>query len=255
MFFLLSKIFDFISNPAFWILLCLIPAYFLKKPVLKKRFLGLGLLLLIIFTNPWVTNQFLSWWEVPPIKSASIKEPYDVAIVLGGCMRYYDSTTDRVVYGSSVDRLIQAIQLYHEGKTKMILLSGGSGYISFPEWREAIYLAKVLKQSCIPDSAVIIEKTSRNTRENAVESAKFLKSGKYGQRFLLITSGTHMNRSLACFKKAGIIAEPYAVDSRSGSGIHTPDKIIVPDTDHLNSWDVLFHEWFGMVMYRIAGYV
>ena len=122
-------------------------------------------------------------------------------------MRYYDSNTKRVVYGSSVDRLIQAIALYHNGKVRKILLSGGSGYISFPEWRESVYLAEVLEQSCIPDSSIIIEKNSRNTRENAVESAKILGNGKYGQRFLLITSGTHMKRSLACFKKAGLIPD------------------------------------------------
>ncbi len=255
MFFLLSKIFDFITNPVFWVLACLALALFLKKPLLKKRFLVSSILLLVIFSNPWITNRFLLWWEIPPFDSTKITEPYDVAVVLGGCMRYFDSNTNRVVYGNSVDRLLQAIELYQEKKVKKILLSGGSGYISFPEWREAIYLAEVLKKSCVPDSDIIIEKTSRNTRENAIESAKILQTGKYGQKFLLITSGTHMIRSLACFKKVGLNLDPYSVDGRAGIGIYTLDKLIKPDSDNLTSWDVMLHEWMGMVMYRVAGYI
>lgn len=222
---------------------------------MKKRFLGAGLLLLILFSNPWITNRFLLWWEISPVNAITIKEPYDVGVVLGGCMRYYDNNTNRVVYGNSVDRLLQAIDLYKKGKIKKILLSGGSGYISFPEWRESIYLAAVLQQSCIPDSAVIIEKESRNTRENAVETAKILKGGKFGQRFLLITSGTHMIRSLACFKKAGITLDPYAVDGRGGPGIYALDKLIKPDSDNLTDWDAMLHEWMGMLTYKIAGYI
>ena len=255
MFFLISKIFDFITNPVFWVLAGLVLALFLKKPLLKKRFLVATLILLALFSNPWITNRLLLWWEIPPTNSEKITDPYDVAVVLGGCMRYFDSNTNRVVYGSSVDRLLQAIDLYQEKKVKKILLSGGSGYLSFPEWREAVYLADVLKKSGIPDSAIIIEKTSRNTRENAVESAKILQTGKYGKRFLLVTSGTHMIRSLACFKKEGLTLHPYSVDGRAGLGIYTLDKIIVPDSDNLISWDVLMHEWMGMIMYKFAGYI
>lgn len=255
MFFLLSKIFDFITNPIFWIIICLFASFFFKKEVLKHRFRVAGLVLILFFSNPWITNKVLLWWEITPINSASITSPYDVGVVLGGCMRYFDNNTQRVVYGSSVDRLIQAIQLYHQGKIKKILLSGGSGYISFPEWREAVYLAEVVHQSCIPDSAIIIEKTSRNTRENAVESAKILHEGNYGQRILLITSATHMKRSQACFNKAGIHADSFAVDSRAGIGIYTLDKLIVPDCDNLGNWDVMIHEWIGMLMYKMAGYI
>ena len=255
MFFLISKIFDFITNPVFWVLVCLLAALFVKRPLLKKRFSIAGILLLVFFSNPWITNRFLLCWEIPSINASVITKPYDVGIVLGGCMRFYDNTTKRVVYGSSVDRLLQAIDLYQIGKIKKILLSGGSGYLQYPEWQEAIYLADVLKKCSIPDSAIIIEKVSRNTRENAVETAAILKNGNYGNRFLLITSGTHMIRSIACFKKVGIPVDPYPVDGRSGADVYTLDKIIKPDSDNISSWDVMIHEWLGIITYKMAGYI
>ncbi|MEP7264322.1 MAG: YdcF family protein [Bacteroidota bacterium] len=255
MFFVASKILDFITNPLSWILITLLLSVFLKKPGLKKRFLLATVFMLLFFSNPWITNKAISAWEIDPINSNSITEIYDVGIVLGGSMRYYDNTTQRVVYSSSVDRLLQTIDLYHRGKIKKILLSGGSGYVNFPDWKESVFLKKVLEQCNIPEGDILMENNSRNTRENALESAAVLKSGTYGNRFLLITSATHMRRSLACFDKVGLKPDPYAVDVRSGVDMYTLDKLIIPDTENISNWDILIHEWLGMLMYKMAGYI
>ena len=211
--------------------------------------------MLLFFTNPFIINQVLQYWETPSTNASTIKEPYDVGIVLGGSMRYYNAETERVVYGSSVDRMLQAIVLYQDKKIKKILLSGGSGYVLLKDWREATWLAQVLYKCCIPKEDVIIEKESRNTYENATYTASILKPGSYGKNFLLITSATHIRRSLMCFDKAGLAVTPFPVDERSGKGLYTPDKIIIPNADHINDWDVLIHEWIGIVTYKIAGYI
>ena len=255
MFFIASKILNGLVNPTVWIILCLLIGLMLRSEKKRKRFLSMGIIMLLVFTNPFIVNCLLQWWEIPGIKSSSINEPYDVGIVLGGSMRYYNSETERVVYGSSVDRVLQAIQLYHEKKIKKILLSGGSGYVVFKDWKEAAWLGNVLEKSCVPKEDIILENESRNTYENASFSTALLKSGKYGNRFLLITSATHIRRSLKCFQHAGLKVFPYAVDERSGKGIYTPDKIIVPDSENLSSWDVLIHEWAGMLTYTLAGYI
>ncbi len=236
-------------------MIALLLGVFLKKPALKKRMLLTGIFMLLFFSNPWFANKAISAWEITPVAGSSLNGIYDVGIVLGGSMRYYDNTTKRVVYSSSVDRLIQAIDLYHQGKIKKILLSGGSGYVSYPEWKESVFLEKVLQQCNIPQENIITEINSRNTRENAVEATAILKDGKYGTRFLLITSATHMRRSLACFKKAGLTTDPYSVDARSGVEMYTPDKLLKPDSENISNWDILIHEWLGMLMYRIAGYI
>jgi uncharacterized SAM-binding protein YcdF (DUF218 family) len=254
-FFILSKIFDFITNPVFWVLLCLALALFLKKDRIRRKMLWAAFLMLLFFSNPWITNKVLRSWEVHPFNAARITEPYDVGIVLGGSMRYYDNESKRVVYGTSVDRLLQAIKLYHDGKIKKILLSGGSGFIMYPEWREAVFLSEVLYKCKVDSHDVLLERNSRNTRENAVATASILKGGQFGKRFLLMTSASHMRRSLACFEKAGLDAAPFPVDPLSGVQMYTLDKIIKPDSDNLSNWDALLHEWLGMVMYGIAGYI
>ena len=238
-----------------WIVACFLLAWFVRNEKKRKQFFLAGLLLLLILSNPFIVNRILQWWEVPSVNSSSITLPYDVGIVLGGSMRYYNNETQRVVYGSSVDRVLQAIQLYHDKKIKKILLSGGSGYVLMPDWKEAAWLAQMIYKCGIPEEDVIVENESRNTYENAVFAARILKTNQYGNRFLLITSATHMRRSLLCFEKAALTVEPYPVDERSGKGIYTPDKIIVPDVENINNWDTLIHEWLGMISYKLAGYI
>lgn len=211
-------------------------------------------MILLIFSNPWIITQVIYAWEVPARKSETMKEPYDVGIVLGGSMRYYDPDLNRVVYSSSVDRLLQALQLYHDGKIRKILLSGGSGFVNFQEWKESGLIAKVLLKSGVPEEDILLENHSRNTYENAVQSAEMLRVGKYGQRFLLITSAFHMRRSLLCFEKAKLKVDPFSVDLRSAIHIKTLDRIIQPDAECFVQWDLLIHEWVGIVMYKLMGY-
>ena len=136
-------------------------------------------------------------------------------------MRYYDQQAKRVVYSTSVDRLLQAMELYHSGKIKKILLTGGSGFVNFQDWKESGLIAKVLLKSGVKQEDIILENNSRNTYENAEMSAVILKQHYPNARCILITSAFHMRRSLACFAKAGITMDPFSVDVR-----YVPRKII-----------------------------
>ena len=255
MFFILSKIFDCIVTPLFWVMICFLAGLLTKKVILKKRLLWISFWILIIFTNPWIVGNVMRAWEIPARAEETITLPYDVGIVLGGSMRYFDIDSKRVVYSSSVDRMLQALELYHDGKIRKILLSGGSGYINFQDWKESALIADVLLKSGVKKEDLILENNSRNTYENAIFSADILKHGNYGKRYLLITSAFHMRRSVACFNKAGISTDTFSADTKFPDHIHTLDKIIEPGAEYLWLWDALIHEWVGMFMYRLAGYI
>ena len=222
----------------------------------KKRrlFFIYALGLLLFFTNPFIINLVMQAWEVPSRPAKSIALPYEGGIVLGGAMRYYNSTMERPVYGSSVDRLMQTIVLYQEGKIRKIVLVGGSGLVLMQDPKESEILYQLLVKMNIPAEDIIVEKHSRNTYENAINTAAILRSGQNNGKFLLITSGYHMRRSLACFEKAGFQVDPYPVDEHSGKPEFTPDKLFLPEAANLETWDLLLHEWVGYIMYKLAGY-
>lgn len=121
--------------------------------------------------------------------------------------------------------------------------------------KESDIIVKVLLQSGIPMNDIIIENQSRNTYENAIFSTEILHQNFPDSKVLLITSAFHMRRSLACFRKAGMILDPYPVDKKARHETITPDRIFLPDPGCLIYWDILIHEWIGMVTYKIQGYI
>jgi uncharacterized SAM-binding protein YcdF (DUF218 family) len=255
MFFSFSKIFEFLLMPVTWILVILIWGMFRQKSGFGRRLLISALTMLLFFTNPFIVNRVMNAWEVKPYSSGQIREPYDIGILLGGSMRYYNDVLERPVYSNSVDRLLQTIELYHEGKIRKVLLSGGSGRLSRPLEKESPIIQKVLVNGGVKPDDIILESESRNTRENALYSAEIIKKEYPGARTLLITSAWHMRRSVACFSAAGLDPVPFPVDERAGQGGWTPDRLIIPSVSSLQDWNTLIHEWFGCIMYELAGYI
>ena len=75
---------------------------------------------------------------------------------------------------------------------------------------------------------------------------------KSGERWLLVTSGYHMPRSIGAFRKAGFDVEAYPVDYRTGG----PGDLLVPFGDvsgGLSRTDTAAREWIGLLMYRLSG--
>ena len=139
--------------------------------------------------------------------------------------------------------------------TKKIIFTGGSGSIEFPEKKEGIYVKKYLSSIHVPDSAMIFESESKNTYENAVYTKKILDSLNLKGNFLLVTSGYHMPRAMAVFKKAGFTnLSPYITNRSSGLRRFTFDHLFIPNPGALIGLDMLIHEWIGYLTYKLKGY-
>jgi uncharacterized SAM-binding protein YcdF (DUF218 family) len=115
-----------------------------------------------------------------------------------------------VVLGCRVDRGGKAsaalnrrvdcgIRLFHEGAAPLLVLSGGgAGPISEAEVMRRAALARG-----VPEIALLTEPTSRNTFENANETARLL--GSRGLRsVLLVSHRAHLPRARLLFRLAGL---------------------------------------------------
>jgi uncharacterized SAM-binding protein YcdF (DUF218 family) len=204
--------------------------------------------------NSFLVGQLNNWWETKPIDDKTLPN-YNVAIVLGG-ISYYDTNLKRIHFQRSSDRIFHALALYKQGKVNKIFISGGAAYISKPYETEAIFLKEYLVKIGVPDSVVIIECKSRNTYENAVESKSELsKLGLFNnkQKFLLITSGYHMPRAFACYKKQGFNLDAFSVDGSAGKHELQLDELLIPNFNSFQNWDLLIHEWIGFTAYFFSG--
>jgi len=120
--------------------------------------------------------------------------------------------------GDTNARTDEAIGLYQQGWAPLIIFSGAAQDPSGPSNAQAMR-SRALRQG-VPNDAILIEEFSRNTAENAANTAKFIAERDL-QRILLVTSGYHQRRaSLEFAAKLGpqvsIVNHPVARDKQWG---------------------------------------
>lgn len=209
----------------------------------------------VFFTNTVIFSEFCGLWEVPPSSIDKI-EHHDVAIVLGG-MFEYNADTDGISIRRQGDRLIQAMTLYKSGKVDKLLITGDSGYLTDRGLHEAKQVKELLLLWGIPENDILTEEASVNTHENALNTAKLLKqSYPHIESYILVTSGIHMKRALACFEHEGLSCTPFSTDLYSNQkGNYYWDQYIIPNVGNLEVWNKLLKETVGYLSYSIAGYL
>jgi uncharacterized SAM-binding protein YcdF (DUF218 family) len=254
MFFFLSKVLTFFFSPLVWFFVLIIWAKKTEIAGRRKRLQIISFTMLYLCSNSFVVDEIARAWEPETPDYYMMDTKYDVAIVLGGIGRI-DERQNRFDFQYSADRLFQTLELYHKGRVKQILFSGGSGSIRFPEHKEGVYVKKYLNSIKIPDSSLIMETNSKNTYENAIFSKKILDSLHFNGSILLVTSAYHIPRSMAVFKKAGFTnLTPYCTNRISGPRRFDWDHCLIPNADALFTLQYFIHEWIGYAAYKVKGY-
>jgi uncharacterized SAM-binding protein YcdF (DUF218 family) len=113
------------------------------------------------------------------------------------------------------------------------------------EWQVARSL--LIGAGLAPDR-IRFEGQSRNTCESA-RNTRALVDPQAAQRWLLVTSASHMPRSVGCFRAVGWDVIAYPTDFQRG-----PTAWHFGLVDNLGDLDLAAHEWLGLVYYRLRGY-
>ncbi len=254
MFFILSKTVGYLARPLVVILLLFLASIVMRSKVWKRRFFIAALACLLFCSNEFISNEIMRLWELPPTRFADITRTYEVGILLTGVTKSNFDPTDRVYFQRSSDRVTHSLQLYKLGHIKKILISGGSGTLT-ERTKEADDLSLVLQMMGVPKEDLIIENQSDNTYQSAIAVKKMIENVYAPDECLLITSGYHMRRSRACFRKVGYDMDTFSVDFLSNKRTFAPDVLIVPKVESIFIWQVLIKEWVGMIAYKAAGYI
>ena len=245
MFYIASKLLAFLSKPIIWVFILLICSLIFKSK--RRKILLFLLITFYFFTNSFIADSCSRLWEIPRFHPT---ETYDVGIVLGG-IADYDNITQAHNFNKHADRLMDAEQLYHQGIIEKIMLSGGSGWLFNDGYIEANAIRDYLLLNQIPSEDILIENTSRNTKENAFNSAKVLQKEYSNGKFLLITSANHMRRAQFCFEKANIKTTAFPTDCTTSYTNFRIEYLFLPRVEALEVWENLIHEWIGYIIYRI----
>ncbi|PRY07398.1 uncharacterized SAM-binding protein YcdF (DUF218 family) [Pontibacter ummariensis] len=253
MFFILSKTLHFLLMPFIWVLLLLIFAALLRSAKWRRLSLVGALGILFLFSNPFLANEAWRAWEVEAMPVEDVKH-YDVAVILTGVTAFREDIPDRIHTHKGADRFLHPLQLYRMGKIDKFLIAGGSGRVLAGAVAEAEQIERVLLLANVPKEDILIEGNSRNTRENAKNTAKLVEQHPEWKNLLLVTSAFHMRRSAACFQKAGVKASAFSTDFNASERRFTPDETIIPSVSAFSGWHLLIHEVTGFIVYKVLGY-
>lgn len=152
---------------------------------------------------------------------------------------------------SAAERYTEVAALARRYPGVRIVFSGGSGALVRGLPPEAETARRVLGALGIEGDRLTLEAASRNTHENAIFSARLLKP-QAGQRWLLVTSATHMPRAVGCFRRAGFDVVAWPVD------YHTPRRLGIASfnsslPDGLEGLDGIVREYLGLLVYYVTG--
>lgn len=255
MFFVLSKTLGYLLLPTNF----LIAIGFVGAVLMATRFSSLGrklviasvLLLVICGLSPLGKALLYPLEQRFPPWDASRGAP-DGIIILGASIEADLS----VAHGTPVvrgapDRIIAGAALARRYPNARVVFSGGSANLISNDAREADYAGAIFESLGVDKSRLIMERQSRNTKENA-DFSKALVGPKEGERWVLVTSAFHMPRSVGLFRKAGFAVEPYPVDWRVGG----PDDLMTLSNvtvEGLARTDLAIREWMGLFAYRLTG--
>jgi uncharacterized SAM-binding protein YcdF (DUF218 family) len=176
----------------------------------------------------------------------------DGIIVLGGSI---DADLSEAHHGavvrSAADRMLAAAALARRYPDARVIFSGGSANLISNDAREADYAAALFESLGVAKARLLMERSSRNTEENA-KFSKALAAPKNGERWLLVTSAYHMPRSIGLFRKAQFPVEACPVDWRVGDRSDLR-SFFVAAGEGLARTDIGLREWIGLLAYWLTG--
>ncbi len=185
-----------------------------------------------------------------PPTALSVLPEADAIVVLGGSTRGDAHMGTYADLNGQADRITHAALLYQAGKAPLVLFTGGSGTGGRPEADQA---EPFLTLMGVPPQALLLERSSVDTRENAVNSARLLKARGL-HSILLVTSAFHMPRARALFQREGLEVRPAPTDFQRASGKPAVPGWL-PTVEDLQRSTFAMREHVGIIYYRLRGWL
>jgi uncharacterized SAM-binding protein YcdF (DUF218 family) len=250
-FFLVSKVLEWFLSPLTWALVLAGAGALLRRRRAGTVLLVLSAAVLVAFSSDAVADRLLAALERGARSTYRPDVVYDAVIVLGGLVDAAPSrASGETELNDAVERVLRGFELYRAGRVRNVLLSGGLVFPQPGDVSEADRLAGKLAQWGVPPDRIAVDRSSRNTRENAIESSK-IAAARGWRTLLVVTSAVHAPRAVGCFRAVGLAPDVLPVDHRAGDG---QGRGWLPRIASLAKSADAFRELAGRVAYQLAGY-
>jgi uncharacterized SAM-binding protein YcdF (DUF218 family) len=233
------------------LLIGLILLWLTKRQRAGKIVVSIGSVLLAIFSIGLISDALLRPLEnkyPPQLKIASMSDIKYVVVLGGGHRSDPKVPVTSQMSGASLARLLEGIKLQRELPQSKLILSGGGAFDPVPN---ANIMADVALAIGVDIEGIILEQSSKDTKDQAVLIKEIV--GK--DRFALVTSASHMPRSMALFRKQGMNPIPVSTDHRVKESQGFSPRSIFPNASGIGKTERAFYEYLGILWAKLRGQI
>lgn len=195
----------------------------------------------------YLTASFhpLARHDVPPGTS--------IVVLLGSGNRTrldWDDRSLSILDAIGAERTLEAARVFRLVDPAWVISSGGLVDPEDYELAPGQTMKEALVALGVPESRIILEARSTNTREEATAVAGMLPSLRV-DHVIVVTSAIHMRRSLGIFRAVGVTAIPAI--AREPDARHWA-QMLLPSNNGLGFSALIAHEAAGLVYYWLRGW-
>ena len=252
--FLLKKIvgpfFDPLSICLMLFVIGLIMLWFTKRQRVGKVLVTIGLAILIIASYHWPSVRFIRPLESQHPALLQIDKASGVkwVVVLGeGFVADTKMPPNSQLSNSSLARLVEGIRIHKTLPRTQLVLSNGPGQNNISATGAMARTAELLG---VDRQKLVLDSRSRDTEEQAL----FIKKLVGNDRFVLVTTASHIPRSVALLKKLGLHPIPAPTDhiDKQETGEINPSAFL-PAAVNIMRVELAVHEYLGMLWANMRG--
>lgn len=234
-----------------WLILVAAAASLIPSPgareVARSAALLAGLLVVVLAVLPtgfWLMQRLETEYPRPRTLPPAIDH---IAVLAGGELLAASDASGALELSAHGDRVSEALALAHAYPQAMLWIVGGvsNGFSR----RDVDWAADYWIRAGVEAKRVHRIAGGLDTCGNAAGIARALP----GKRILLVTSGFHMPRAMACMRAASVDAVPYAVDRQTWRadtlGAAWSPRLV----SNMQRSELALHEYFGLLYYRVTG--
>jgi len=209
-----------------------------------------------IVTSPACAERLVQWRGrgYRPLTVAADARGATVVVVLGAgndTIQARGLALNRISWGGAL-RVLEGARLYRLLDRPTIIVSGGVTGRDEGARPEGEAMRNAIVQLGVPADHVVIEAESKSTREEAILIARML-ADRPRQPIVLVTSPTHMPRSLAVFRGAGLDPVPSVSAYKSD---HSLERFRwAPSDGGLLLVDSVLYDGAAEWYYRVRGWM
>lgn len=211
----------------------------------KKSWLVFPCLLLYLLSISAVSDQLVKPLEdyYPQPALNELKNAQAIVVLGGGaCDGVPDFDGEGQIANAAANRFLMGLRL-HRALQLPIILSGGQGYSRTAT--EAEIAARTLKACGVEEKNLIIEGRSRNTLQNATFTKRICQQQGL-QKLILVTSASHLPRSVLLFQRESIDIIPYPADYQTYKKVELNVFSFIPQQQSLRNSTIAMKEYLGI---------